>query len=178
MRRRPSPRAVADWCDELARRARGGATLRDALATTPPIDVATRARTDTLRFALERGRTTVEAVADRSTLDGPHLELARRVIEVAARLGGPCAAPIDRTAALLRQRAADGEERTVQAAQARLSAHVLTSVPLLMLALLLATDADTRDVVTSGVGLVCVSVGLALNAVGWFWMRRLVSVRR
>lgn len=177
-RRSPSPRSVAEWCDELARRARSGATLRDALTNTLPADEATRACTDELRLALQRGRTTAEATAERSPHDGPHLALARRVIETTARLGGPCAASIDRTAALLRQRAADGEERSAQAAQARLSAHVLTAVPLVMLGLLMATDGDTRDVITSALGVACVTIGLSLNAVGWLWMRRLVGVRR
>jgi hypothetical protein len=46
-----------------------------------------------------------------------------------------------------------------------------------MLGLLTAMDADTRDVVLSGVGLGLVSIGLVLNAAGWCWMRHLVTVR-
>jgi tight adherence protein B len=97
------------------------------------------------------------------------------VIATASRIGGPAAASIDRAAMLLRQRASDLDERATQAAQARLSSHVMTAVPLLMLVVLLATDDDVRSVVTSPIGTVCVVAGLALNAAGWWWMRRIVG---
>jgi tight adherence protein B len=85
------------------------------------------------------------------------------------------AAAIDRVAATLRQRAADRAERRVQAAQARLSAHVMTAVPLSMLGLLLATDGDVRAVTTTPIGATCLVTGLALNAIGWTWMRHIVE---
>lgn len=173
----PAPRAIADWCDELARRARSGATLRDALTAAVPDDGDLRSHTAALRLALERGVTTVQALADSSTATGPHLQLALHVMEATARLGGPSASAIDHAASILRQRAADGEERAAQAAQARLSAHVLTAIPLLMLGAMLATDGDVRAVVASRAGVACVAIGLALNAAGWWWMRRLVAVR-
>ena len=76
---------------------------------------------------------------------------------------------------LLRQRAADLDERSAQAAQARLSTHVMTAVPLLMLAALVATDGDVRSVVTSPTGAACIAAGLTLNAAGWWWMNRIVG---
>lgn len=175
-RRAPSPRAVAEWCDALARRTRSGAALREALITTVPDDDGLRARTDELRLALQRGRSTADALAERASDGGPHLELARHVIETAARLGGPCASSIDHVALVLRQRAADSDERVAQSAQARLSGHVLTAIPLVLLALLVVTDDDVRVVMTSSVGIVCVSVGMVLNVGGWWWMQRLVKV--
>ena len=86
---------------------------------------------------------------------GTHLRLALVVIATAARLGGSPAAAIDRTAGTLRQRAVDADERNVHAAQARLSAHVLTAVPLAMLLLLLVTDDDVRVTATSTLGATC-----------------------
>lgn len=171
----PAPRAVADWCDDLARQLRSGAALRECLGTTVAADPATRTATAPLRLAIERGRPTADALAERAERDGPHLELARNVIRTAATLGGPAALAIDRTAAVLRQRAADHDERAAQAAQARLSGHVLTAVPLAMLALLLVTDADVRNVVTTPIGAACVAAGLLLNTIGWWWMRKLVG---
>jgi Flp pilus assembly protein TadB len=52
----------------------------------------------------------------------------------------------------------------------------MTAVPLLMLATLVVTDDDVRSVVASPIGTFCVSAGLALNAAGWWWMRRIVGV--
>jgi tight adherence protein B len=172
-RRNPGARAVAAWCDDIARSVRSGSTLRDAI-TTLPADPATERATAPLRLAIDRGASVADAIA---RVDGPgaHLRLALGVISTASRIGGPAAASIDRTAMLLRQRASDLDERATQAAQARLSSHVMTAVPLLMLAVLVATDDDVRSVVTSPIGTVCVVAGLTLNAAGWWWMRRIVG---
>jgi tight adherence protein B len=170
----PNARAVAGWCDDIARRVRSGSTLRDAVATLPA-DPATERVTAPLRLAIDRGASLTDAIT-RVDDPVPHLRLALGVIATASRIGGPAAASIDRAAMLLRQRASDLDERATQAAQARLSSHVMTAVPLLMLAALVATDDDVRSVVASPIGTLCVGTGLALNAVGWWWMRRIVGV--
>jgi Flp pilus assembly protein TadB len=178
----PSPEAVASWCDELARRIRSGSTLRDALSTTVPPDILVRRATELLRLRLERGHTVTEAVREavaRTAVHGhrpcTHLELAMGVIASAARVGGPSAVALEHTAATLRLRAADRQERLAHAAQARLSAHVLTIIPLAMLGLLCLTDADVRDVVRSPIGAASVGVGLLGNGAGWVWMRRIIG---
>ena len=173
-RRPPSAKAVAEWCDDLARQLRSGSTLRDALAGTLPNDPATRRATDGLRHSLERGRSMADACGPAGSA-GTHLRLALVVIATAARLGGSPAAAIDRTAGTLRQRAVDADERNVHAAQARLSAHVLTAVPLAMLFLLLVTDHDVRATATSTLGATSIAVGLSLNAIGSAWMRRIIA---
>lgn len=176
-RRSPSARAVAEWCDDLARQLRSGTSLSHALATAPA-DPPTRRATDELRRRLDRGRSVIDAVESAQLGDeGPNLRLALSVIATAARLGGSPAAPIDRTAATLRQRAADADERNVHAAQARLSAHVLTVVPIAMLLLLVVTDGDIRAAATSPLGAACIVLGLALNAIGSIWMRRIIGTR-
>ncbi len=174
-RRRGDPGAdeVAAWCDELASDLRGGSTLRHALTTVIPSDEVTATRTEPLRLALARARPIEDATA-MARGPGPHLHLALAVIAATSEVSGSAAA-IDRVAATLRQRAADRAERRVQAAQARLSAHVMTAVPLSMLGLLLATDGDVRAVMTTPVGATCLVTGLALNASGWMWMRHIVE---
>jgi tight adherence protein B len=127
-----------------------------------------------MRLGLVRGRSTVEAIDDCAIAD-PHLHLALRVIRTIAEVGGASPLAIDRTAATLRRRAADNDERRVHAAQARLSAHVLTAVPLLMLATLLAVDPDVRTMLGSPVGAACIAAGLTANSAGWLWMRHLVQ---
>jgi Flp pilus assembly protein TadB len=112
--------------------------------------------------------TSVDASAD--------VRLVLDVVRVAARLGGPPAAAIDRTGSTLRVRAADCEERAAHAAQARLSAHVLTAVPLAMLALMATLDPDVGHAVATPIGSLCILFGLGLNLAGWTWMRRIVTV--
>lgn len=175
-RRAAGARAVAAWCDELARELRGGSTLRRALSTTVPADDAVADRTAPLRLGLDRALTVADATA-RVVDPGPHLRLALAVIVATSDVGGSAAEAIDRVAGTLRQRATDHDERRVQAAQARLSAHVMTAVPLAMLALLVASDDDVRAVLRTPGGAACVLGGLVLNGSGWFWMRHIVGGR-
>lgn len=168
----PSARSVAEWCDEIARRVRSGSSLRDAVSGAPA-DAAVGRATTPLLLAIDRGHSLVDAIG-RVDAPGPHLHLALGVLATASRIGGPSAASIDRAAMLLRQRTADLEERATQAAQARLSTHVMTAVPLVMLAVLVVTDADVRSVAASPAGTACIGVGLVLNATGWWWMHRIV----
>ena len=172
-RRHPSARAVASWCDEVARRIRSGSSLRDAVALVPT-DTATERASAAFRLAIDRGSSIGDSVA-RVDHPGPHLGLALDVLATTSRIGGPSAAAIDRTAQLLRQRAADLDERSAQAAQARLSSHVMTAVPVLMLAILVTTDDDVRVAATSPIGVTCVAIGLALNGAGWLWMRHIIG---
>jgi tight adherence protein B len=168
---------VAEWCDRLARRLRSGTSLRDALLTTIPDDEPTRRLTEPIRRRLRHGEPVTTAIGAVEE-PGSHLHLALTIIGTAARVGGAPAPAIDRTAASLRSRAADHDDRQVQAAQARISAHVLTAVPILMLTLLVMTDSDTRQAVTTKVGMICLTVGLSLNLLGSAWMRRMIRTAR
>lgn len=171
----PTPRAVADWCDDVARTLRSGESVRHAVAHTVPGDERLEVLTDDLRRAAQRGEPLDEA-ARRCASPGPHLQLALVVIATVADLGGAAAMALDRTAGALRQRAADADDRAVHAAQARMSAHVLTALPLAMLAVLGAVDADVRAVVTTPAGSASIAAGLALNALGWWSISRLTRV--
>ena len=179
-RRRPAlrPEVVASWCDELARQVRAGGSLRGALREASSTDEAMRHSIEPMRLALERGATVAASVAvqhQEPVRGREHLGLACSVIATSAVIGGSASAPLERVAAALRLRAVDQQDRMTQAAQARMSAHVLTVVPLIMLALLIATDADVRAAVVGRAGALCVLAGVALNALGWWWMRRIIG---
>jgi len=176
------PAEVAGWCDDVARRVRSGTSLSQALIESVPGDEVVRDATAPIRLAIERGRPVADAVAnidsgDPSPRGNRHLATACSVIAVSARLGGASAAPLHRAAAALRLRAVDDAERLSHSAQARLSAHVLTVIPVGMLGLLVTTDPDVRAVVVEPIGTTCVTAGLALNATGWLWMRHTIGRR-
>jgi tight adherence protein B len=105
----------------------------------------------------------------------PDLDLVLVVVRACAEHGGEGAEPIDRAAAALRQRAALAGERRTNSAQARMSALVMTCLPLAMLALLALTSRSVRAASTSPAGLVAIALGAMLNLAGWAWMRRLIA---
>lgn len=193
--RRRTPRSVqpamlAAWSDDLARTLRHGATLHAALVQTLPTDPVIERRSRSLRHWLDRGATVADACdewfidlvgdterrasqrvrrSDRSEL----LATMAAVLAAVATLGGTAAGPLDRFAVAMRQRASDDLERAAQSAQAKMSARVLTCVPLAVLVLLVLTDADVRGVITSATGGFVVALGLLLNTTGAIWMQRI-----
>lgn len=174
-RRRPPPitaAEVAAWCESLARVVRSGSTLGTALRTCS-LPAGCAGYVDDVVLALRRGSRLADAVS-RPT-PSPHLDLAATVLWACALHGGPPAEPLDRAAATLRGRAADAAERQTQSAQARLSALVMTILPVAMLMLLLATSPATRAAVSAPVGAIAVGIGGALNLGGWRWMQRIIS---
>lgn len=170
-RRAVDPAGVAVWCEQLARAVRSGSTLPAAIRSTAP-PAAIDVEVGRLRLALDRGVRLADAVAEPS--GSPHLDLALAVIRACALNGGQAAEPLDRAASTLRGRAADLADRSVHSAQARLSAVVMTTLPIAMLALLYLTSAATRAAVHAPAGLAAVGVGGLLNLAGWCWMRRAI----
>jgi Flp pilus assembly protein TadB len=167
------PSVLAAWCDALARALRGGATLRHALSTVdPPASVAPHLAPALL--ALGRGASVAAALADVDARSRD-LDLVLVVMRACAEHGGGAAEPIDRAAAALRQRAALAGERRTNSAQARMSAVVMTCLPLAMLVLLALTSRSVRAAATSAVGLAVIGVGIMLNLAGWGWMRGLIA---
>ena len=185
LRRHPStvtPAALAEWADELARGLRRGTTLRVSLLSVLPDHEALRIRSAPLRHQLERGAGVADACdrwadeinAGSIASDAPLAAFAA-MVGAAAQLGGSVSTPLERFAVVMRQRVSDDLERGAQSAQAKMSARVLTMVPLAVLVLLLATDADVRRVLAEPAGAAVVAIGLALNTVGSWWMRWIVG---
>jgi Flp pilus assembly protein TadB len=102
--------------------------------------------------------------------------LAAHAVRRASIIGHQPAAVFDRAAATLRERDACRAEQRAHTAQARLSARVLTVVPVGFAAFAVATNPSVRRVyVGSPVGVVLVAAGAGLNVLGWWWMRRIVQ---
>jgi tight adherence protein B len=131
-----------------------------------------------LRPALARladGKLLVEAL---DAIDATDADLALTVqaLSASAQLGGPIAATLDAAAAVLRERAAARAERRAHSAQARISARVLTAVPLAFAMWNSLTSRTTRLLYASNQAVaVCAAGGLLLNAAGWWWMRKIVG---
>jgi Flp pilus assembly protein TadB len=171
LRARHQPTDCAALLDAIARQVRSGSSLTGAVVdevdpSTPLGDVVDR---------LTEGGSLVDALA-RVVPNSADLALTVQVLTAAAYLGGPVAATLDEAAAVVRERAAARAERRAHASQARISARVLTIVPLAFAVWSAVASRHTRDVyVTTVAGAICAACGLVLNVCGWQWMRRIIG---
>jgi Flp pilus assembly protein TadB len=161
----------ASLLDAIARQVRSGSSLTSAVVdeTDPssPLGLAID--------GLAQGGSLADALAK---IVPRHADFALTVqaLSATAQLGGPVAATLDEAAAVLRERAAARAERRAHGSQARLSARVLTIVPLVFALWSAVASQRTRDVYISTVaGGICAVCGLALNVVGWQWMKRIIG---
>lgn len=169
--------SVIDSLDALAADVRSGSSLRGALGAAtrgegdhPRTDDA--ARCDTARAVLDA----VDSPAGRNDMH-PAIAVAAQAVTSALLLGGAQALALDSAAALLRERHAVAMERAAHSAQARLSARVMTIVPVAFTAWVLLTNAEARTAMATPLGSAALAAGVLLNVSGWLWMQRIVRVR-
>ena len=99
-------------------------------------------------------------------------------LQLAVDTGGAMADTLDRVVAVVRERQAWRAERHAQAAQARLSARMLTVLPLVVAVWGVASGPRVRHAYAqSPATWVLTGIGVALNLIGWWWMSRLVRGR-
>ncbi len=169
----PPVQALAALLDDVARRCASGEAL--AHAFTASREVATLSPLfDRTLIALQRGATFAEALQQQSA-ETPGVALVVHILGLCARVGGNVSEPLDRAAATLRERHAASQERVAQSAQARLSARVLTLVPLGFASWTLLTSRDVQHFMITPVGVICVALGLGLNLLGWRAMQRIIG---
>jgi tight adherence protein B len=174
-RRPPSDDDVAEWCEHVARSVRAGSSLGHAVVQAGAVAPVGGATFDPVVRAIGRGRSLTDALGDVPDRDpASSTGLVVVVLIACAELGGPAAMPLERVAATLHARSAERAERLANSAQARLSARVLTTVPIGTLVLLALAEPTVRTSLTSSPGVVCLILGGLLNLVGWYWMRHLV----
>jgi len=107
--------------------------------------------------------------------DAPGVRAAAGALSVAAVMGGRAAEAIDGLAASLRHRLDAVAEAHALSAQARSSAVVVGAAPLGYLAFSAMVDPGAvTALVDTGVGRVCLVVGLALEALAALWIRRIL----
>jgi Flp pilus assembly protein TadB len=116
---------------------------------------------------------TLATLATAPTTD-PDEAVVVHTLRATHALGGPIAATLDGSSALLRERAAIRSEAMAYSAQARLSARVLTSVPLGFAGWSLLSSYSFRMALLSPPGLASASIGALCNLGGWWWMHRII----
>lgn len=121
----------------------------------------------------------ITATSSLASIDGAHAThpdeaVVLHAISAAYAVGGPMAATIDAASSLLRERAAVRAEAHAHSAQARLSARVLTGVPIAFAGWSTLSSSSFRAAIVSPVGLTSAAFGSAANLAGWWWMRHIV----
>lgn len=107
----------------------------------------------------------------------PDVRLASAVLRLARGTGGGFPAVLDGLARTLRERRAAVREVRSLTAQARLSGAILGLLPVgFFLFLWLTSRRDMTAALASPVGRTAVAIGVALQAVAFLWIRRLLRV--
>lgn len=179
-RRRAGGARLADYLAAIAREVRGGGTVTAAFVAVTavhpagaPLRPAWARVVDgaPLTDALQR----IESPRHGRAHHRADLDLVAHTLACAAEVGGAPAVALDAAASVLREREAVAADARAHSAQARLSARVLTVVPLAFAAWTATTDERARHTyLASSVGALCLATGVVLNGLGWWWMRRIV----
>lgn len=165
--------------EAVARGLRSGGSLRQAVteaaaATPGPLGI------DLCGVAAAAGSGTplvdaLEAWGTRSPSPGARLAVA--ALCLGAETGGAQARAVDGVAATLRERQAVAGEVRALTSQTRASMLLIAAAPLVFCAFASATDPRTSTFLfRSPVGWACLAAGIALDAAGALWMRRLCRV--
>lgn len=170
--------ALPGSLDAVARSLRSGASLLEAVG-------------EAAAAAPEPLRTELAATRDAATAGVPFalaldswearqprtpVSLAVAALGLAAEAGGAAARSVDGVAATLRANLAVAAEVRALSSQARYSALVIAVAPAAFG--LLAAGADERTaafLLRTPVGLACLVVGIALDALGAWWMHRITT---
>lgn len=160
--------------EAVARHLRAGGSLAQA------IDAAAPAVSGPLASSWSRMASDVGASGLVAALEGwislgdreirPAERLAASALALAAESGGSPARAVDGVAATLRARLAVTYEIRALSSQARSSAAVIAAAPLVFGLLAAATDDRTAAFFRSTTGLTMLAGGLALDALGAWWM--------
>ena len=162
--------------DGLARTVRAGGALGPALAVWSDGTESVPAALEAAVARHRRGAALADACRPVADERDPSLALAGATLCALARCGAAGGRALDAAAAALRERAALAAEVRAHAATARLSAVVLALLPVVFATWTIIGDAAARGfLLGSAAGWAVTAAGLALDAVGAWWMRRLVA---
>ncbi len=159
------------WSGRAQQRTAPAASLRPP---RPTLIEALNTAARQARVAEPWRSTLTEAIA--SARAAPNdVAIAEHALGLAGRVGSHDAAILDSAASTLRARQAVRDDIAVHSAQARLSARILTILPVAVAALNGLSERG-RNALSSTAGVVCLTFGALLNTIGWWWMRR--QIRR
>ncbi len=176
-RRRRLVAALPEAVEQVAAELRGGGTVRDGVARLAAGDGPLAPELRRVCARAELGLGLGDALAAWPRESGvPDVGAVGGALAVAATIGGRSAAALDGLAASLRDRLGATADARSLSAQARLSAVVVGAAPLAYLLFSALVDPSTVTMlVGTGVGRICLVLGLGAEALAGLWMRRIVQ---
>ena len=175
VRRRPVPSRWPVALRLMAREIRSGAALDRAMEVASGAEPTLIALTQVVDRRRIGWRTEGSLNEQIDLASGADDRLAFATIAHLTEHGGQMAASLDRAAATIHEREVMRSERDVQAAQARISAQLLSVIAPLFAGWSVVSDARVRHFLVGTIpGLVCLIIGVALNLAGYAWMHQVV----
>ena len=162
--------------EQVAAELRGAGTVAAAVDTLAAGTGAVATDLRRVRTRTQLGLPLAQALAGwPADHDVPGVRAAAGALAVASTMGGRAADAIDGLASSLRHRLDAVAEARALSAQARLSAVVVGAAPLGYLAFSAIVDPGAvTTLIDTGVGRVCLVVGLVLEALAALWIRRIL----
>ncbi|HEY3670484.1 MAG TPA: type II secretion system F family protein [Acidimicrobiia bacterium] len=162
--------------EQVAAELRGGGTVAAAVDRLATQRGAVSADLRRVHVRTQLGLPLADALAGWPVdHDAPGVRAAAGALAVATTMGGRAADAIDGLASSLRHRLDAVAEARSLSAQARLSAVVVGAAPVGYLAFSAMVDPGAvTTLVATGVGRVCLVVGLGLEALAALWIRRIL----
>lgn len=108
-------------------------------------------------------------------LQAPGMGLLVTALTISQRTGSPLKDLFQRSARLVEREQGLSRELSVKTAQVRLSARVVCLLPLMMVALLSLISPEFQSGVTTPLGMCCIGLAIAMDAVAILIMRRLMK---
>jgi tight adherence protein B len=117
----------------------------------------------------------LEALAER--VGSPDFRWAVLAVNIQREVGGNLAEILDNVADTLRERAQMRRQVEVLTAEGRLSAWVLTALPVAIAVYMFITNPEYIGLlVTAKLGIIMLSAAVVLLVIGVFWMRKIVDI--
>lgn len=178
-RRRAFAEQLPDLLQMMVSSLRSGYGLPQALDAVAN-QVADPARAEMQRVLLEVriGRDPTEAMqsmADR--MKSRDFEWVVAAIHINREVGGELAVILENVAETVRERQQLARQVRTLTAEGRLSAYVLTALPLLLAVLMVLINPEYFEPFRQAPGPFLVVLGVAMLIAGWLWMRKLIKAQ-
>ena len=178
-RRKRFERQLPDTLTLLASSLRAGFSLMQGLEAVAQ-EIADPMRKELQRVFTEvrLGRAIEDALGDSAVrMESRDLDWTVMAIKIQREVGGNLAVLLDTVADTMVKRERVRRELSALTAEGRLSAYVLSAVsPLILFVIWLMQPSYLQPLWHNAIGIAGIIGAVALEVVGWFWLRRIVDI--